>query len=141
MWTEPAVRRYLWDDVIIDRQCALDAFRSMRGGESDGLGGWAVFLKADPGEMAGFCGFRYLEDRSDIELMYGLRERCHGLGLATEVSRTLLDYLWRTTSFARVLARTDPPNVKSIAVMQRLGMTHRSTTDTMVTYVALRPES
>ena len=37
------------------------------------------------------------------------------------------------------MLRTDPPNDKSVRVMLRLGMTHESTTDSMVTYLLRRP--
>jgi hypothetical protein len=54
--------------------------------------------------------------------MYGLERACWGKGLATEASRAVLAWLWASTSYQRVFARTDPPNRKSIEVMQRLGM-------------------
>jgi RimJ/RimL family protein N-acetyltransferase len=50
-----------------------------------------------------------------------------------------MDYLWRATGFDRVYARTDPPNERSVLVMERLGMRHESTTPSMITYVLTRP--
>ena len=139
VWTEPAVRQYLWDDVVIPREEAASAVASMMSAEGDGLGGWSVYLQDDPLTIAGFAGFRYIENTENIELMYGLREQYHGRGIATEISSVLLDHLWKSTRFERVLARTDPPNLKSVAVMERLGMTHESTTDAAVTYSMCRP--
>ena len=59
--------------------------------------------------------------------------------LATEACIAALGFLWRSTKFARFYARTDAPNDKSVQVMLRLGMTHVSTTQSMVTYVLRRP--
>jgi RimJ/RimL family protein N-acetyltransferase len=41
--------------------------------------------------------------------------------------------------FQRVYARTDPANSESVEVMPRLGMTHESTTETMIVRVPRRP--
>jgi ribosomal-protein-alanine N-acetyltransferase len=94
-------------------------------------------LKEPP--IAGFCGFRFIDAGPEIELMYGLRGEYWGKGLATEASFAALDYLWRSTAFQRVYARTDPPNVRSVQVMLRLGMKHESTTPQMIVYVLQRP--
>jgi RimJ/RimL family protein N-acetyltransferase len=63
--------------------------------------------------MIGFCGFRFLEDSTEIELLYGLLPDRWGRGLATEASQAALDYLWHATAFKRVWARTDVPNARS----------------------------
>jgi RimJ/RimL family protein N-acetyltransferase len=55
------------------------------------------------------------------------------------VCAAALEYLWRSTEYQRVYARTDPPNSKSVQVMVRLGMTHESTTASMISYLLRRP--
>jgi len=67
--------------------------------------------------------------------MYGLERASWGKGLATEASRAVLAWLWTSTGYPRVFARTDPPNQKSIAVMQRLGMRFDSASPTLISYV------
>ena len=57
----------------------------------------------------------------------------------TRSAAAALDYLWRYTEYQRVYAVTDSPNDKSVQVMLRLGMTHESTTDSIVTYLLRRP--
>jgi ribosomal-protein-alanine N-acetyltransferase len=89
--------------------------------------------------MVGFCGFRFIDDGPEIELMYGLQAEHWGKGLATESSLAALEYLWRSTGFQRVYARTDPPNQGSVRVMQRLGMIHESTSALTIAYILRRP--
>jgi RimJ/RimL family protein N-acetyltransferase len=71
--------------------------------------------------------------------MYGLSVEHWGRGLGTEACTAAIAYLWRTTSYQRVFARTDPPNERSVRVIVRLGMTLESTTNAMMTYVLRRP--
>jgi RimJ/RimL family protein N-acetyltransferase len=144
LWTAPEVRRYLWDDVVITRDRAADVVEShLVTVESHNIGYWALHTPPPETEagapIGGFCGFRFIDNTPEIELMYGLRGEHWGKGLATEASLAALDYLWRSTGFQQVYARTDPPNKTSVQVMLRLGMTHESTTEKMIVYVLRRP--
>jgi RimJ/RimL family protein N-acetyltransferase len=143
LWTAPAVRRYLWDDVVITRDTAEKVVEShLLTADKLDIGYWVLhvpppILRAEA-PIAGFCGFRFIDEGPEIELLYGLKGEYWGQGLATEASVAALGYLWRSTEFARVYARTDPPNEKSVQVMRRLGMTHVSTTPSLITYVLQR---
>jgi RimJ/RimL family protein N-acetyltransferase len=140
LWTLPEVRRYLWDDAVITRETAEQAVVShLVTIEKRGIGYWALHIPPSASPIAGFCGFRFIDDGPDIELMYGLQPEHWGKGLATEASLAAVEYLWRSTEYERVYARTDPPNRKSVQVMQRLGMTQESTTESMIMYVLRRP--
>jgi ribosomal-protein-alanine N-acetyltransferase len=141
LWTEPDVRRYLWDDLVITRETAADIVEShLKTATQHNIGYWAVHFPADSAErVAGFCGFRFIDDGRDVELMYGFRREYWGKGLATEACAAALDYMWRHTELPVVYARTDPPNSASVDVMLRLGMTHHTSTDAMITYVLHRP--
>ena len=143
LWTTPEVRRYLWDHVIISRDTAeqvieshLDIMHRL------GIGYWLVHEPSPAqGEapVAGFCGFRIMDEGPEIELMYGLLAEYWGKGIATEACGAALEYLWRETRYQQVYARTDPPNQRSVRVMVRLGMRHMSTTPSMITYMLRRP--
>jgi [ribosomal protein S5]-alanine N-acetyltransferase len=139
----PEVRRYLWDDIVITRETVEQLVESsLRTASESGIGYWTVHTRppaAATAPIAGFCGFRFIDDGPEIELMYGLRGEYWGKGLATEACLAVLDYLWCSTQFPRVYARTDPPNEKSVQVMLRLGMTRDLTTETGITYFQLRP--
>src|SRR5208283_1448124 len=100
-------------------------------------GFWAIHV-TDGSPMVGFCGFRFMDDGPEIELLYGLKGRHWGKGFATEASLAAIEYLWRSTEFQQVFARTDPPNESSLQVMLRLGMKHVSTTASTITYVLRR---
>jgi ribosomal-protein-alanine N-acetyltransferase len=129
------VRRYLWDDVVIPRETALEIVEShLITSEQHGFGYWAVCDPSPEAAIAGFCGFRFIDDGPEIEILYGLRGEYWGKGLATEVCQAALDYLWGSTSFGRVYARTDVPNEKSVGVMRRLGMQHESSDEKMIVY-------
>jgi len=140
LWMAPEVRRYLWDGVVITRETAEQVIHAnLACAAQYAIGCWALYLLRPVERIAGFCGFRLIDDGPEIELMFGLRGEHWGKGLATEASRAAIDYLWRSTSFQRVYARTDPPNGKSVEVMRRLGMTLESTTAAMITYSLARP--
>lgn len=138
LWTASEVRLYLWDNLIIARDTVEQVVESHLETEARlNIGYWALEIANGP--VSGFCGFRPIDDGPEIELMYGLRGEYWGKGLATEACIAALDYLWRNTDYQRVYARTDAVNHRSVQVMLRLGMTHQSTTQTMITYVLERP--
>jgi ribosomal-protein-alanine N-acetyltransferase len=150
LWTAPEVRQYLWDDAVIARETAQRIVEShLATVDRLNLGYWALHIPPSVppirAPIAGFCGFRLLDDGAgmdespEIELLYGLRGQHWGKGLVTEACSAALEYLWRSTGYQRVYARTDPPNVKSVQVMRRLGMEHESTTPSMITYCQPRP--
>jgi RimJ/RimL family protein N-acetyltransferase len=51
-----------------------------------------------------------------------------------------IEHLWRSTTFERVYAQSDPANEKSVRVMERLGMAPQSAGGSMITYVLRRQE-
>jgi RimJ/RimL family protein N-acetyltransferase len=105
-----------------------------------GIGFWAIRL-SDDSQLAGFCGFRFIDTGPEIELLYGLKGEYWGQGVASEAALAAIEYLWRSTGFRQVFARTDAPNEASIRVMLRLGMTHATTRESMIAYVLLRPKN
>jgi RimJ/RimL family protein N-acetyltransferase len=143
MFTDPDVRRYLWDDLIVSRAQVAEAIEAhFASAEAFQLGYWMV--SAGEGHpAAGFCGFRFQDSanssKSEVELLYGFLPQYWGCGFATESSRAALDYLWQTTAYPRVWAHTDAPNSKSVGVMQRLGMRLHSATPLRISYVMERP--
>lgn len=129
LWTDPDVRRYLWDDVVITRERAEETVRNAIGSAArERFGQWLV-LESTGGSLAGFCGLSRREPGADLELMYGLAPACWGRGFAAEAARAVLGYAFGTLGLARVTAATDVPNAASARVLERLGMrlTHRGT--------------
>src|ERR1035438_3861452 len=95
IWTDPQVRR-------------------------NGVGLWCVLPKP-ASALAGFCGFRYIDDASEIELLYGLLPDYWGQGLATEAARAALaSYGFDAALFTRGYVRTDVPNRASVRAIERV---------------------
>jgi RimJ/RimL family protein N-acetyltransferase len=122
LWTDPGVRRYLWDDKIITRQVAADTMHaSMVSTAEHGFGHWAV-CQAGADALIGFCGLSLIDETPDVELLYGLAPAHWHRGLASEAGRAVLRFGFESIRLERVYAITDAPNTASAAVMRRLGM-------------------
>ncbi len=124
VWTDPVVRRYLFDDreITPDETGAFvqDSAENFR---ERGAGLWA--LRAASGEPAGpigFCGFLWNGEPPEPELIYGLLPAFHGRGLATEAARAALTFAFETTGWPQVRAGVDAPNQASIRLLEKLGM-------------------
>jgi RimJ/RimL family protein N-acetyltransferase len=123
MWTDPDVRRYLWDDKVISRATAEETMReSIASTAANGFGHWALTWR-DSEELIGFCGLRRREEApGEVELIYGLQPALWGRGLIAEAARAWLRFAFERLQRPRVWALTDAPNARSQAVMRRLGM-------------------
>ncbi len=122
LWTDPDVRRWLWDDVVIPRERVAQVIEESVGSfDAHGFGIWVL---RQPGEdrPIGFAGLRFVEGSDEIELLYGLAPTRWGTGFATEASRALLDHAFRELALERIAGRVDTPNRESVRVLERLGM-------------------
>ncbi|MDZ7362374.1 MAG: GNAT family N-acetyltransferase [candidate division KSB1 bacterium] len=123
LWTDPHVRKYLWDDIVISQeQAAAVVESSIASFAQRGFGFWAMFPK-DRDEVIGFCGFRLFDDPPEVEILYGVNPEYWGKGLATEASQALLRCGFEEHGFERIYAGADPPNAASFRVMEKCGMT------------------
>ena len=122
-WTDPAVRKYLWDNEIISRETVIEIIdASERCFAEIGAGLFAVELADAPGELVGFCGLRRMDGGDEIELLYGILPKHWGEGLVSEAARAVLQHGFDACGLPRILGATDTPNQRSVRVMQRLGM-------------------
>jgi len=118
LWTDPIVRRYLFDDELVTREWVLEELeRNARCFAENGFGQYAILLGED---LIGFCGFRHFGD--DCQLLFGLDPRYHGRGLAAEAARAMIRHGFDVFGFDRITAAADAPNEASIRVMRRVGM-------------------
>lgn len=123
LWTEPEVRRYLWDGEVIPRERAVEILgKSEESFRTHGFGLWSAFIAGEP-DLAGFAGLRVVGGTEEVEILYGLHPRLWGLGLATEAADALIAHAFARGWAQRIWARADSPNGASVAVMKRLGMT------------------
>lgn len=123
LWTDPDVRRYLWDDRVISRERAAKVIAdSEHNFEERGFGFWAMLLRAEGDALIGFCGYRLFEETGEPELLYGILPRFWGKGLVSEAAHAVIRDGFERCGFQRIIAATDTPNQSSVKVMQRLGM-------------------
>jgi RimJ/RimL family protein N-acetyltransferase len=122
LWTNADVRRYLWDDVVIDTDRAQTEINySIASFYIYRFGLWAITLKGSS-PIIGFCGLRRFGDPPQTELIYGLHPDHWHQGLATEAAQEVLRYGFEELEMEKIYAGRDLPNMASQAVIQRLGM-------------------
>lgn len=123
LWTDPEVRRYLWDDKIIEEDIVRAVIEASGDSfERHGFGQW-LLVHRETGAPIGFCGLRYVDNGPEVELLYGLHPDDWGEGYATEACRAVLNHAFAAAGLERVIADIDPPNTASEKVLHRLGMT------------------
>lgn len=122
LWTDPEVRRWLWDDVVIPEASAREIVReSLASFAEHGFGQWAI-ADRDGGPLFGAVGLRVADGGREVELLYALHPSRQGAGLATEAARAVLAHGFLGLSLARIAARVDAPNLASARLLERLGM-------------------
>ena len=105
-----------------------DAFLERLIAENEAVGyGWAAAEIADTGETIGFIGIHAAEiepivPSGSIEIGWRLAPEFWGRGYVTEGARAWLGFAFDVLKVPEVLSFAVETNVRSIAVMQRLGM-------------------
>lgn len=140
LWTDPDVRRHLWDDELITRERAAATVAAGVASFADvGYGLW-VAVPRDADRLVGFCGLRIAAASDEAELVYGIAPDRWRHGLATEAVRAVLAHAFGTLALARVVGETDPPNAASLRVMEKAGMRRETRGGAVVRFVATREE-
>ena len=111
-------------DAQIDRQIAAQA--------ELGFCFWAV-ERRDTGELIGMCGLKTgapdTPIAADLEIGWRFGRHGWGQGFATEAARAAMAHGFSDARVPRIAAITTLTNVKSWAVMERLGMTRAAALD------------
>jgi ribosomal-protein-alanine N-acetyltransferase len=142
-WTEPEVRRYLWDERTIGRDTVREFVQSsLESSRRRGYGLWLPLRKSD-GAFQGVCGLR--DGALDWpELLYSVPAPHWGLGLATESARGVLRHAFQELGLVYIVATVDKPNVASIRVLEKLGFAvtgEKLMHGNPILYYAVSPES
>jgi len=125
LWTDPEVRRYLWDDLTISHhQAEAEIVKSNESFINRGFGFWSLFLKENDTGLIGFCGLRVFGTPDEIEILYGIHPSHWGKGLATEAADAILNFGFQVCGLPKIYAGADSPNSASFRVMEKLGMTY-----------------
>ena len=124
MNADPEVRQYLGPLLtfeqasawVLDFQDDLDRY---------GFGFWALEVRAS-GEFIGFTGLGTVDEEmpfTGVELAWRLARPAWGRGYATEAALAAADYGFGTMGLPEIVAVTMEKNLRSQAVMRRIGMT------------------
>ena len=119
---DPKVVRYLGGVPLTSEHSDEIAEWAQQVYEEEGLGLLAVERRED-GAFVGMCGLHHQESYpDDVEVGWRLAHEHWGKGYATEAATGWLDHGFGTLGLPRVISITERPNVRSLAVMRRLGM-------------------
>ena len=124
MNADPEVRRYV-GPLLTFEQAAAWVLNYQDDLDRYGFGFWAVEIRAS-GEFIGFTGLNTMDEGmpfSGVELGWRLARPAWGHGYATEAGLAALRYGFGTVGLPEVVAVTMARNVRSQAVMRRIGMT------------------
>lgn len=93
--------------------------------EQHGYGLWAL-ERADSGELIGFTGLNVIDFEAHftpaVEVGWRLAHSAWGHGYASEAGRAALRVGFQRAGLAQIVSMTARPNLRSRAVMVRLGM-------------------
>ncbi|MEZ4424852.1 MAG: GNAT family N-acetyltransferase [Gemmatimonadota bacterium] len=116
----PGVRRWLLDDVLVERAWVEREIHDARVRfEQHGAGLWAV--EEPSGELVGCAGFRAFHEPPEMELLFAIRDDRCGLGYATEVGTALVQHAFAILGWEAVTASHDAEHAASGRVLAKLG--------------------
>jgi RimJ/RimL family protein N-acetyltransferase len=125
MNADPEVREHLGPPLTAERAAAMA--RSFQDGlDRNGFGFWAAEVRGS-GEFIGFTGLDPVDDGmpfTGVEAGWRLARSAWGHGYATEAAMAALEYGFATVGLPEILAVTTTMNLRSQAVMRRIGMTY-----------------
>ncbi|QPL96343.1 GNAT family N-acetyltransferase [Streptomyces clavuligerus] len=127
---DPEVREH-FPQTLTREQSEASAATAQADIERHGWGWWAVEVVAT-GTFIGFTGLHSLGPSmpcSGVEAGWRLARAAWGHGYATEAARAALDFGFGTLGLPEIVSITAVPNLRSQAVMRRLGMVHHPARD------------
>ncbi|KAK1180490.1 GNAT family N-acetyltransferase [Streptomyces sp. NBS 14/10] len=124
MNADPEVREY-FPGILTREQSDASVAHFQADLDQRGWGWWAVEVKAT-GAFIGFTGLDPVDEDTPftgVEVGWRLARPHWGHGYATEAARAALDHGFESVGLTEILAITTATNLRSQAVMRRLGMT------------------
>ncbi|TXS52289.1 GNAT family N-acetyltransferase [Streptomyces sp. t39] len=120
---DPAVREHL-GDLLTREESDASVARFRADFERRGYGWWAVEV-CSTGEFIGFAGLDDVDEDTPftgVEIGWRLARPAWGRGYATEAARAVLAHGFGALDLPEILAVTTAANLRSQAVMRRIGM-------------------
>ena len=125
MNADPEVRRYL-GPLLTPAQAEAWVLNFQDDLDRRGFGFWALEVRAS-GDFVGFTGLSILDDEmpvdGSVEVAWRLARPAWGCGYATEAALAVLEYGFGPLGLPEIVAVAMAENVRSRAVMERIGMT------------------
>src|ERR1700730_15484901 len=124
MNADPEVRQYL-GPLLTFEQASAWVLNFQDDLDRYGFGFWALEVRAS-GAFIGFTGLGTVEEEmpfTGIELAWRLARPAWGHGYATEAALAALEYGFDIRGLPEIVAVTMAGNLRSRAVMRRIGMT------------------
>ena len=136
LWTEAAVRQFLWDDRVISRDEAASTIANCESLAARDLGLW-VLRPTDSDVLIGCAGLFPVTTAATyeprlaglVEPLIALAPEYWGRGYASEALRALIDHAASHLGLTQLAAVTDVPNVRSDRMLRRAGFVELSETD------------
>lgn len=123
-WTQAEVRRFLFDDQIVEPEAVSGLINNSQSSFSrQGYGLWKLQHKNN-GQFCGVCGFT--DNDGTPELIFSIEPDYWGRGLAQESADCAIDYIFNALGVDRIIASVDRPNTSSIRVLDKIGMSVQS---------------
>jgi RimJ/RimL family protein N-acetyltransferase len=129
MDSDPAVMRFIGDGSTKPLVETIAAIKRVQDRwERLGYSWWTIF-ESSSGTAIGAACLQHLEnmDEKPLEIGWRLRPASQSKGFATEAGRAIIEFGFGKIGANCLLAVTNPENVRSRKVMERLGMTFRGT--------------
>lgn len=119
---DPPVARYQsWESYTEqEARAVIEQQKTRSPGEPGQWFTFALELK-ETGALVGHVALS-VKDERQAEIGFTTARAFHGRGLASEAAARVLDYAFTEMNLRRVTAVTDVENVKSAALLERLGM-------------------
>ncbi|MEM9325595.1 MAG: GNAT family N-acetyltransferase [Bacteroidota bacterium] len=117
----PFVRKYLWDDQVIDRETGIQIInQSQASFQQRRYGLWKIQRQSDQSAV-GYVGLWFFFDEDWPQLLYALQQDFAGQGYASEAAQAVVGYALDQLHFPYLLAAMDTPHFASQLVAKRLG--------------------
>ena len=129
LWTDPDVRRFLFDDVAVTRELAAATLADTRAAADRGLGLWVVRARDGGPAPVGCAGLLPVTTAAEfeprlaglVEPLVALHPSCWGRGYAAEALAALVRHAFDTLGLDRLAAVADVPNAASDRMLRRAG--------------------
>lgn len=126
LYTDPDVRRHLWDDLVVDQLETDNVIRaSLRTFRASQYGLWRLQHRVQQ-TLVGCAGLR--ETGLEAELVVAIHPRFQRQGYAREACLTVLAHALRRLRLRRVVAMCDAAHEPSRALVRSLGMREQHVT-------------